>query len=72
MMLIVYVRVSTNDQNPALQRNALECAGCELAFEIKNYGKTSGGWLLKALGKGEHLTRPGYRVAAETECGVTC
>ncbi|WP_170993994.1 recombinase family protein, partial [Escherichia coli] len=31
-MLIGYVRVSTNDQNTALQRNALECAGCELIF----------------------------------------
>ncbi|EOO4075502.1 recombinase family protein, partial [Escherichia coli] len=27
-MLIGYIRVSTNDQNTALQRNALECAGC--------------------------------------------
>ncbi|EIC3861363.1 recombinase family protein, partial [Escherichia coli] len=27
-MLIGYVRVSTNDQNTELQRNALECAGC--------------------------------------------
>ncbi|HGW5861315.1 MULTISPECIES: recombinase family protein, partial [Escherichia] len=26
-MLIGYVRVSTNDQNTELQRNALECAG---------------------------------------------
>ncbi|EFM9285463.1 DNA-invertase, partial [Escherichia coli] len=25
-MLIGYIRVSTNDQNTALQRNALECA----------------------------------------------
>ncbi|HHH7688112.1 recombinase family protein, partial [Escherichia coli] len=27
-MLIGYVRVSTNDQNTDLQRNALVCAGC--------------------------------------------
>lgn len=33
-MLIGYVRVSTNDQNTELQRNALECAGCELIFDI--------------------------------------
>jgi len=40
-MLIGYVRVSTNDQNTALQRNALECAGCELIFEDKISGKTA-------------------------------
>ncbi|HAV2210789.1 DNA-invertase [Enterobacter cloacae subsp. cloacae] len=40
-MQIGYVRVSTNDQNTALQRNALECAGCELIFEDKMSGKTS-------------------------------
>ncbi len=34
-MLIGYVRVSTNDQNTDLQRNALSCAGCELIFEDK-------------------------------------
>ncbi|HHA1470857.1 TPA: recombinase family protein [Enterobacter kobei] len=40
-MQIGYVRVSTNDQNTALQRNALEYAGCELIFEDKMSGKTS-------------------------------
>lgn len=40
-MLIGYVRVSTNDQNTALQKNALECAGCELIFEDKISGKTA-------------------------------
>lgn len=40
-MLIGYVRVSTNDQNTALQRNALESAGCELIFEDKMSGKTA-------------------------------
>lgn len=40
-MQIGYVRVSTNDQNTALQRNALECAGCELIFEDKMSGKIS-------------------------------
>lgn len=34
-MQIGYVRVSTNDQNTDLQRNALNCAGCELIFEDK-------------------------------------
>ncbi len=36
-MLIGYVRVSTNDQNTDLQRNALNCAGCELIFEDKRH-----------------------------------
>lgn len=40
-MLIGYVRVSTNDQNTALQRNALDSAGCELIFEDKISGKTA-------------------------------
>lgn len=40
-MLVGYVRVSTNDQNTALQRNALESSGCELIFEDKISGKTS-------------------------------
>lgn len=58
-MLVGYVRVSTNDQNTALQRNALECAGCELIFEDKISGKTSDRpglkKLLKALSPGDTL-----------------
>ncbi|EHF8258741.1 recombinase family protein, partial [Enterobacter roggenkampii] len=33
--------VSTNDQNTALQRDALERSGCELIFEDKMSGKTA-------------------------------
>lgn len=40
-MLIGYVRVSTNDQNTDLQRNALNCAGCERFFEDKISGTKS-------------------------------
>lgn len=58
-MLIGYVRVSTNDQNTALQRNALECSGCELIFEDKMSGKTSDRpglkKVLRTLGKGDTL-----------------
>lgn len=58
-MMIGYVRVSTNEQNTALQRNALECAGCELIFEDKISGKTSDRpglkRLLKTLSAGDTL-----------------
>ncbi|HDG1688219.1 recombinase family protein [Kluyvera cryocrescens] len=58
-MLIGYVRVSTNDQNTALQRNALECSGCELIFEDKMSGKTSDRpglkKVLRTLGEGDTL-----------------
>ena len=40
-MLIGYVSVSTNDQNTDLQRNALNCAGCERIFEDKISGTKS-------------------------------
>ena len=32
-MLVGYARVSTQDQKPALQRDALTAAGCEKLFE---------------------------------------
>lgn len=58
-MLIGYVRVSTNDQNTALQRNALRCAGCELIFEDKISGKTAERpglkKLMKSLSEGDTL-----------------
>ncbi|WP_077727624.1 recombinase family protein, partial [Escherichia coli] len=58
-MLIGYVRVSTNDQNTDLQRNALVCAGCEQIFEDKLSGtKTDRPGLkraLKRLQKGDTL-----------------
>lgn len=40
-MLIGYVRVSTNDQNTDLQRNALKGANCELIYQDKISGRTS-------------------------------
>ncbi|HEI1766455.1 TPA: recombinase family protein [Escherichia coli] len=48
-MLIGYVRVSTNDQNTDLQRNALNCAGCERIFEDKISGTKSDRLGLKKL-----------------------
>lgn len=58
-MLIGYVRVSTNDQNTDLQRNALVCAGCEQIFEDKLSGIRTGQpglkRALKRLQKGDAL-----------------
>ncbi|MEA5226263.1 recombinase family protein, partial [Enterobacter cloacae] len=51
-MLIGYVRVSTNDQNTDLQRNALVCAGCEQIFEDKLSGIRTGRPGLKRALKG--------------------
>ncbi|EGF2538266.1 recombinase family protein [Salmonella enterica] len=58
-MQIGYVRVSTNDQNTDLQRNALNCAGCELIFEDKISGTKSERpglkKLLRTLSEGDTL-----------------
>ncbi|NHB89178.1 recombinase family protein [Photorhabdus tasmaniensis] len=51
MAKIGYIRVSTNDQNSALQRNALVSANCEHIFEDKISGKTA--------------SRPGLKQALE-------
>jgi DNA invertase Pin-like site-specific DNA recombinase len=37
-MLVGYARVSTQDQTPALQPEALEVAGCERVFKEKASG----------------------------------
>ncbi|MGP87878.1 recombinase family protein [Escherichia coli] len=48
-MQIGYVRVSTNDQNTDLQRQALERAGCEQIFEEKMSGTVANRPALKKL-----------------------
>ncbi|MGL9649050.1 recombinase family protein [Escherichia coli] len=48
-MQIGYVRVSTNDQNTDLQRQALERAGCEQVFEEKMSGTVANRPALKKL-----------------------
>lgn len=58
-MLVGYVRVSTSEQNTALQRDALERSGCELIFEDKMSGKTADRpglkKLLRTLSEGDTL-----------------
>lgn len=58
-MIAGYLWVSTNEQNTALQRNALESAGCKQIFEDKISGKTDNRpglkKLLKALSEGDTL-----------------
>lgn len=48
-MQIGYVRVSTNEQNTSLQRDALERAGCELIFEEKMSGTVANRPVLKRV-----------------------
>ncbi|EIE5558119.1 recombinase family protein, partial [Salmonella enterica] len=59
MAKIGYIRVSTNDQNTDLQRNALVCAECEQIFDDKMSGtKANRPGLkraLKRLQKGDTL-----------------
>ncbi len=56
-MLIGYVRVSTNDQNTDLQRNALNCVGCELIFEDKISGTKSVDWPPESPDNQYHLNK---------------
>ena len=58
-MLIGYARVSTQDQNLDVQKDALDAAGCEQVFEEKITGKQKErpelGICLKTLRKGDVL-----------------
>ncbi len=58
-MLIGYIRVSTNEQNTDLQRNALKGAKCDLILEDKISGKTRDRpglkKALRTLGRGDTL-----------------
>jgi DNA invertase Pin-like site-specific DNA recombinase len=58
-MRIGYVRVSTSEQHTALQRDALENAGCDLIFEDKISGRSTErpglNQLLKRLAPGDTL-----------------
>ena len=58
-MLIGYIRVSTNEQNTDLQRNALKSANCDLILEDKISGKSRDRpglkKALRTLGRGDTL-----------------
>ncbi|MBD9660863.1 recombinase family protein [Pantoea sp. PNT03] len=58
-MLIGYIRVSTNEQNTDLQRNALKSANCDLILEDKISGKSRDRpglkKALRTLGQGDTL-----------------
>jgi DNA invertase Pin-like site-specific DNA recombinase len=56
-MLIGYARVSTDDQNLDLQRDALKAAGCEKIIEDKASGKA--GSNRPGLDRAREMLRPG-------------
>ena len=49
IMLVGYARVSTIDQNPALQMDALKTAGCDKVFTEKASGSRAVQWPIIAV-----------------------
>ncbi|SQA80864.1 phage DNA invertase [Citrobacter freundii] len=69
-MRIGYVRVSTIDQNPELQREAIERANCELIFEDKMTGTKAKRPGVKPLTQKVKTWRYGWLYGSWTGWGV--